>query len=310
MTEPVVTFTPNPVIDSSCETDRIFPTQKVRTQHQRYDPGGGGINVARVLSRMGDAVRVSCMAGGATGGVLCELLGREELACHVIPVSGHTRINHAVFERTSALEYRFVGEGPVVSEAEWRAALDYLTGVRAPWLVASGSLPRGCPADFYARLSHGQAGTGARLVLDTSGPALAEALEEGGFFLAKPSQDEFEALAGRTFASPHDVGEAALDYVRRGKVLHLAVTLGAQGAVLAHPGGVEVLAGLPVEARSATGAGDSFVGGMVHGFLTGGSGIDAFRWGLAAGSAAVLSPGTGLCDPGDVRRLLDQIVRK
>lgn len=307
-TSRIVTLAMNPVIDSSSEAAEIFPTRKVRTSAQRYDPGGGGINVARVLARLGDPVEVVCLAGGVTGNLLDELLAREGLARNMIRIADNTRMNHAVFERASGLEYRFVNEGPLVAEGEWTAALELASScVRADWLVASGSLPRNCPSDFYARLASRLAGSDVRLVIDTYGPALAEAVEAGGIFLAKPSQDEFEELVGRPLANTHQIVEAAQEVVAGGKISYLAVTMGASGAILAHTEGVEVLHGLPVDAHSATGAGDSFVAGMVHGFLAGESARDAFRWGLAAGSAAVLSPGTGLCDPVDVKRLLGQI---
>ena len=92
--------------------------------------------------------------------------------------------------------------------------------------------------------------------------------------------------------------------VQAGKAEMIAVTMGEQGAVLAHHGGVVHQPGVKIAARSATGAGDSFVAGMVCGLLTGEAPVQAFRRGIAAGTAAVLSPGTGLCDPADVARIL------
>lgn len=299
----VATLTLNPAIDSACEADKVFPTHKIRTFGERYDPGGGGINVARVLARLGERVEVIYLAGGATGALLDELLDEKGLDRHRIAIHDHTRMSLAVYERESGQEFRFVPEGPLVREAEWREALAHCAAQRGEWLVASGSLPRGVPVDFFARLAADTAARGARLVIDTSGQALGAALEAGGLFLAKPSQGEFEKLVGRSFTGPEAIGAAALELVRAGKVEHLAITLGHEGAVLAHAGGVIHHPGLKVEVRSATGAGDSFVAGMVHGFLRGEDAAGAFRWGLAAGTAAVLNPGTDLAHPDDVARL-------
>ena len=303
----VLTLTLNPTIDSACEAERVFPTHKIRTHGERYDPGGGGINVARVLARLGERVEVIYLAGGSTGALLDELLVDRGIERHRIPIRDHTRMSLTVYERATGQEFRFVPEGPLVSEDEWQAALDHchaeLSTRPGGWLVASGSLPRGVPADFFARLSRLLVPLGVRLVLDTSGEALVAALAEGGLYLVKPSHGEFEALVGRKLASPAEIGEAAMDFVRAGKAAHVAVTLGHEGAVLAHAGGVVIRPGAKVEVRSATGAGDSFVAGMVHGFLRGEDAPAAFGWGMAAGTAAVLSPGTGLCDPADVRRL-------
>lgn len=111
-------------------------------------------------------------------------------------------------------------------------------------------------------------------------------------------------MTGRKFASPVEIGEAALAWVHAGKAQHIAITCGHEGAVLAHPGGVTLHPGIEVTVKSATGAGDSFVAGMVHGFLRGEDAPGAFRWGMAAGTAAVLNPGTDLAHPEDITRLL------
>lgn len=298
--ERVATLTLNPAIDSACEAEAVFPTHKVRTFAQRYDPGGGGINVARVLARFGYAVETVYLAGGATGSLLDDLLDLPGIVRRSLPIADHTRISLAVFERKSGQEFRFVPEGPLVGESEWQAALDHCAGLDTDWLVASGSLPRGVPADFYARLARRLASRGVRLALDTSGPGLAAAIEAGGLALIKPSQGEFEALIGRGFASPEAIGEAAAGLVRAGKTELVAVTLGHRGAVLAHAGGVLVHPGLTAEVRSATGAGDSFMAGMVAGLASGEAPERAFLRGIAAGTASVLSPGTGLCQPEEV----------
>jgi 6-phosphofructokinase 2 len=304
----VATLTLNPAIDSACEAERVFPTHKVRTHGERYDPGGGGINVARVLARLGENVEVVYLGGGATGALLDDLLTERGLVRHRIAIHDQTRMSLTVFERETGKEFRFVPEGPLLAESEWSAALDHCAALEQGWLVASGSLPRGTPEDFYARLARRMQARGTRLVLDTSGPALAAALEEGGLHLVKPSQGEFEALIGRKLASPQEIGEAAMTFVRAGKTAHFAVTLGHEGAVLAHAGGVLIRPGAPVAVKSATGAGDSFTAGMVHGFLQGEDAAGAFVWAMAAGTAAVLTPGTGLCDPADVRRLRSAFV--
>jgi 6-phosphofructokinase 2 len=215
-------------------------THKIRTHDERYDPGGGGINVARVLARLGEAVEVVYCAGGATGALLDELLDSAGLHRHRIAIQDHTRQSLAVFERATGKEFRFVPDGPLLAEAEWRAAFDHCAALDHGWLVASGSLPRGVPVDFYGRLAQAAAGRDMKLVVDTSGPALAAALEVGGLWLVKPSQGEFEALVGRKLQGPQAVGEAALALVRAGKAAHVAVTLGHEGAVLAHAGGVIV----------------------------------------------------------------------
>ena len=302
----VTTLTLNPAIDGSCETEKVVPTHKVRTSTEVYHPGGGGINVARVLARLGERVEVVYCAGGATGDLLDGLLDEHGLDRHRIRIHDHTRMSLAVFERATGKEFRFVPEGPLLAEAEWRAALDETVAAGSPWVVGSGSLPRGVPEDFYARLA-GSLGGERRMVLDTSGAALTHALAAGGLFLVKPSQGEFEHFVSRKLHGWREIGAAALELVRAGKAAHIAVTLGHNGAVLAHAGGVERLDAIEVAVRSATGAGDSFVAGMVHGFLRGEDALGAFRRGVAAGTAAVLQSGTGLCRAEDVSAMLARL---
>jgi len=303
----VATLTLNPAIDSSCEAEAVSATRKIRTRGERYDPGGGGLNVARVLHRFGVPVEAIYLSGGPTGALLDELLEQAGLPHQAIRIADHTRMSLAVHERSTGHEYRFVPEGPLVAEDEWRALLGACFASSAEWIVASGSLPRGVPDDFFARLAAPLAAQHRKLVLDTSGAALKAGLEAGGIHIAKPSVGEFEAFLGRRLKTHAEVAEAARPLVDAGKVRILAVTLGEEGAVLVHPGGVLSHPGIKAVACSTTGAGDSFLGGLVHGLIAGEAIEDAFLRAVAAGTAAVLHPGTGLCQSEDVERLLAQL---
>lgn len=304
MSARIATLTLNPSIDGSCDTDVVRHTHKVRTTRERFDPGGGGINVARVLARLGADVEAIYLAGGATGSVLDDLLGRAGLRRRGIPVHDDTRVALAVHERSTGREYRFVPEGPELSPAECAASLAAVEDTDCDFLVASGSLPPGAGDDYYAHLAEVAARRGVALLLDTSGPALRHALDHGGMLLVKPSLNELEQLVGRRLRDPAALARAAEELVTAGKSRHVAVTMGHEGALLATADGPTLrLPAIPVEVRSAVGAGDSFVAGMTHGLAQGWPAARAFRLGLAAGSAAVLSPGTGLCSAEDVWRL-------
>jgi 6-phosphofructokinase 2 len=305
---PIVTITMNPAVDGSAETEQVRPTHKIRTSNERFDPGGGGINVARVVAELGRPALPVYLAGGATGAVLDDLVAARGLPTLRIPIRDHTRVSHAVFERVSGLEYRFVPEGPLVGEDEWPRVLEQLATLDFDHCVASGSLPRGVPDDFYVDVARLAAQKGARLVLDTSGAALRQAVAAGGVHLIKPSLGEFEGLIGRTLRDGPAQEAAARDLVAAGRVEMVAVSLGHEGALLATRAGVMRLRPPSVVAKSATGAGDSFVGAMAYALAEGRSPEDAFRLGVAAGSAAVLTPGTELCRRNDVWRLYDVLV--
>lgn len=303
----IATLTLNPAIDGACEAQMVGPTHKIRTKNDRYNPGGGGINVARVVQRLGGKALAVYLAGGATGGVMDSLLDDHQIDRRRIDIAGHTRFSINVHERTSGLEYRFVPEGPEVSTAEIQACIDAVNSIKCDYLVISGSLPRGAPIDLYAILAAAAAKRGARVVLDTSGPALGAVLNGGDIFLVKPSRGEMEKLVGRPLPTISDIENAARTLIKAGQCRNVAVTMGHEGALLVHKDGAFGLPALPVKANSAVGAGDSFVGGMVFALASGKNIEEAFRLGVAAATATVLSPGTDLCQKSHVDRLLQQV---
>lgn len=305
----IATLTLNPTIDVTYEVDRLIHTEKVRTLGETHSPGGGGINVARVFVRLGGNARCYYLSGGATGVALDGLIDLHQLVRHNIPISGQTRVATVVLERETGKEYRLVPPGPQVTEADCRACLEALSDVSCDMLVASGSLPPGMPTGFLIDVSSLMRSRGIDFVLDTSGEALSETLRHGHMLLVKPSLSEFEYVCGRQFKNVAEISEAASEIVRRGNAQLLAVTMGREGAVLAHHDGTLFLPGLDVEARSAVGAGDSFLAAMVHALAREWDAIEAFRYGIAAGSAAVLTSGTSLAHREDIERLFSAAER-
>ncbi len=298
----ILTLTLNPAIDISSETQVVRPTRKIRTSRTRYDPGGGGINVARVVTALGGDAETLFLAGGELGALFDSLLEKEGIRRHMVPIANRTRISFMVRELGTGLEYRFVPEGPVVHARELEHCLDLIASDRSDYVVASGSLPAGAPPDIYARMARSVAARGGRFVLDTSGPALGTTLEQSRVYLVKPSSGEFEHLIGRKL-DENEVMQAASEIVARGSAELVAVTMGADGAILASKEGVLRLPAIHVRVRSAVGAGDSFLSAMIWALSQGRPPVEAFRLGIAAGAAAVMRPGTELCRREDVFRL-------
>jgi 6-phosphofructokinase 2 len=302
--KPVLTVTLNPAVDCSTQVENVSPDQKLRCAPPRFEPGGGGINVARVVGRLGGRAAALYAAGGASGQLLGELLRREGVERRPVEVAARTRENLAVRETSSGSQYRFTMPGAELSEPEWREVLERVQEADpAPeWVVASGSLPRGAPADFYARLAAALRRTGARLVLDSSGEPLSRALEEG-VYLVKPNLRELASLAGGEIQDEEHLARAARELLDRGRAQVVLVSRGAGGAYLVHAGGEEHLRAPTVPHKSKVGAGDSMVGGLVHALAQGRELAEAARRGVAAGAAAVMTPGSELCRAEDVERL-------
>ena len=304
--KPIVTLTLNPAIDSSCQADEVRPVLKIRTTGERYDPGGGGINVARVIRELGgDAIAVY-LAGGLTGQAFTLMIDAICLQHRAVLSRGYTRVSHTVYERSSGKEYRFVPQGPEIHNDEWQTCLRELEGLEFDYLVASGSLPRGVPDDFYARMAGMVSGKGARFVLDTSGEALKRALD-AGVYLVKPNLREFESVVGRSLRDPAEQEAAAMQLIARGRAEIVTVSLGSDGALLATGAGCRRLRAPKVKPRSTVGAGDSFVGAMTLGLAQGRTPEDAFALAVATGTATVLTMGTELCRREDVERIYRQI---
>lgn len=304
----ILTLTPNPALDVFTSTPRVQPEHKLRCTAPLLHPGGGGINVARVLARLGTDVLALFPAGGLTGGRLQALLEAEQVPNEVLPIAGETRESFSAHEEASGQDFRFVLPGPLLSESEWQACLERACQLRptSGLVVASGSLPPGVPDDFYARLAHRLAADGRRLVLDSSGASLACALE-AGVHLVKPSLRELRELTGASLETQAQRRAACEALVRSGKAAIVALSLGPEGALLVAERGAWHAPALPVQVVSTIGAGDSFLAGLVFALASGRELPEALRTALAASAAALLSGGTALCQPQDVARLAPQV---
>jgi 6-phosphofructokinase 2 len=300
----IVTLTPNPAIDISTSVDRIVPMRKLRCAPQRRDPGGGGVNVARVVKRFGGDVEAILPVGGFTGQLLRRLINDEEIPHRVIEVEAETREDYSVSELSTAQQYRFVLPGLPLCEAEWRECLKALAGTepRPKFVVGSGSLPPGVPNDFYAQAAAIARKLGAKFIVDTSGAPLAIAMEHG-VYMIKPNLREMRDLVGVELLNQNDWIIAAREYINAGKVEVVALSLGHLGALLVTRDQALRSQALPIKPVSAVGAGDSFLGAMIFSLAKGKSLTDAFRLGMAAGSSALINEGTELCRPADAYRL-------
>ena len=298
----IVTLTMNPALDIATSTDRVEPTHKLRCAPPRYDPGGGGLNVARAVHALGgDAVAIF-PAGGPAGEMIHHLLDQEGVRHQPIAIAGFTRESLAVEDRRTGDQFRFILPGPEVSEADQERCLDQLSSVvaEADYIVASGSLPLGVSDDFYARVAGLAQKLGKRFVLDTSGVALKQA---GRTHLLKPSLRELQDLVGREIGTPFEQERAAREIIEQGRSEIVVLSRGEEGALLVTAEECERFAAVPVEARSTVGAGDSMLAGIVLGLSRGLALREAVRFGMAAGAAALLGSGTELCRRSDVERL-------
>jgi 6-phosphofructokinase 2 len=304
----VLTITINPAIDVSTSTEHVVPTRKLRCTTTRRDAGGGGINVARVVRRLGSEVTALYPVGGAAGQLLRRLIDKDKALSIAVEIAEETREDFTILEQQTGNQYRFVLPGPLLTEPAWRSCLAALEAAEdfAPFVVASGSLPPGVPDDFYARAARIAKMRGSKVLVDTSGKALAAVLKEG-VYLVKPNLRELQEFANAPLADQGAWLGASRRVIAAGGAEVIALTLGARGALLVTQDTAHFARAPEIRPVSAVGAGDSFLGALVWRLAGGGSVADAFLYGVAAGSAAVLNPGTELCHAADVARLYEHI---
>jgi 6-phosphofructokinase 2 len=214
-----------------------------------------------------------------------------------------------VLEESSGLQYRFGMPGPKIQKKEWEQFLDELAAIEPPpdYLVASGSLPLGVPADFYARVARIGKARRAKVFIDVSGEALEEALDEG-VYLIKPNIREFRKLVGEDIREESQIKAEAQRMVKSGRCEVLVISLGAAGALVVSESFVEHILPPTVPIVSKVGAGDSMVAGIVLSLARGRPLRESILFGVAAGTAAVMTPGTELCRREDAERLFADMV--
>jgi 6-phosphofructokinase 2 len=307
----VVTLTMNPALDVATSVAEMTPAIKLRCDTERSDPGGGGLNAARLIARLcGDVLAVHTN-GGPTGQRLVRLLEEDGVPQRIVPIEDETRRSLAVTERSTGDQYRFVLPGPRLSAEEGHAALDAVLDEVAPGtlVLASGSLPRGVPLDFYGRLASEVADAGGRLAVDTHGEPLRLALE-AGVHLIKPNWRELDALAG-VRRGRGDLGRLrqAEALIGDGSAEIVIVTLGDQGALVATADGHLEIEPPAVEPVSTVGGGDAFAGGLLFALARGASLEAACRLAVACAAATVCTAGTAMPLRRDVETIHRRIAR-
>ena len=303
----IVTLCMNPALDITTSTTQVRPTDKLRCAAARYDPGGGGVNVALVSDVLGACVTAVFPAGGPAGELVYKLLVAEGLAVQRIPIGGPTRESFTVNEISTGHQYRFVLPGPQLTVAEQTECLLRLrrAAAKATIVVASGSLPPGVPEDFYQQVSTVCEELSAVFMLDTSGGGLQHVTS--GVFLLKPSLRELRECVGAELTSEAEQVAAAREIIGRGSARHVLVSLGPRGAMLVSADSAARFAPIAVPPGGrGVGAGDALVAGVAVGLTRGWPLTEAVRLRVAAASARVLARGTAPCTRNDTERFFAQ----
>lgn len=309
----VLTITLNPALDVSADAPAVLAGPKLRLSEPVVEPGGGGINVARAIALLGGQAQALAALGGVTGARLETLMREQRLALLPFPVPGETRQSLSVTDRRDGQQFRFVLPGPHWTDKLVAQFLEFVASAAAPdgWAVLSGSQPPGVASDFATQLAARLATIGARLMVDTSGAALAHLVAGGNTpapWCLRMDQTEAEEQAGRPLPNVADSLDFADDLVARGAAQVVVLARGGDGSVLVG-GGLRLHCRPPeVPVKSKVGAGDSFTAAFVLTLAQGGDLSEALQRATAAAAAAVMTDATELCRRADAERLVQGCV--
>lgn len=297
----IYTVTLNPSIDYLVEVENFQMGKVNRTSYDAKFPGGKGINVSRVLKRLGNSTTALGFIGGQTGEFVKRFLRQEEIFTDFTEIAGDTRIN---IKLKTGLETEINSQGPVISKGNYQQLFSQIEQLNNnDILILSGSIPQSVPSDVYEAMARSCAHNGIKVVVDTSGKELLNVLPHRPF-LIKPNHHELGELFSTEIRTVDDAREYGAKLVEAG-AQNVIVSMAGQGAVLCS-GGESYSANVPKgNVINSVGAGDSMVAGFIGTYERTGDILSAFRFSLAAGSATAFSSDLGTLDK--IEELLPQI---
>ena len=296
----------NPAFDKTVTVDALQPGRVNRISRGCVDASGKGVNVAIVAQRLGLKARCIGCAGEVGAERFLRMLDGQGIEHRFLTVPGELRTNLKVvhLDGSGVTELNEPG-APVEGErlqAFLRMAQD--TCLDTMLMVVNGSLPQGCPEGTYRDLMRA---VNVPCILDVSGRELLLGLEASPF-LIKPNIHELEATLGRRLNGMAEISAAAREMTALG-AQNVLVSMGGDGAMLITRDAGYFAPVIPVAVKSTVGAGDSMVGGFLKGWVVSGGDLkEAFRWSVAAATAAVMTEGTQLVIPEDVTALVERVV--
>ena len=305
----ILTVTVNPALDLTTSVHKLLPRAKLRCSAAQYDPGGGGVNVSRVIHELGGKSSAFIAVGGSTGEHLARLLEARGVSADRWPIDGETRTSFTVMEGETGEHYRFVLPGPVQPASRIDGLMDAVAAsmlADCAYVVLSGSLMPGLPRDSYARLITLARSRGAKVLLDAHGIELKLALP------ARPDILRLNHLEADELVGDGRSNQSAIQLCQQLLVQGVAETVlvshAEDGTAAGNRDGCFVVRPPRVQVRSTVGAGDSLVGAFVLGLARGWPIVDAVRYGVAAAAAAVTAEGADLCDRQTTERFLAETV--
>ncbi|MEO8406416.1 MAG: 1-phosphofructokinase family hexose kinase [Chitinophagaceae bacterium] len=305
----ILTVTFSPCIDKSTSAPSLIPDKKLRCSRPVMEPGGGGINVARAIKKLGGETTAVFPSGGYSGVFFNQLMHDEQVSSVIVETVATMRENIIIREESTNRQYRFGMPSTNLTVAECTRMLQAIRSADdLSFMVISGSIGPDVPVNIFAQIANIAREKNAKLVVDTSGEALKNAIKEDIYFI-KPSIHELASLVNKSQLLSSEVEMAARQVLENSCCKNIVVSMGNAGALLVTKTRQFTVAAPLVKVKSTVGAGDSMVAGIVFALSDGQTLEEALQYGVAAGTAATMNAGTGLCKKADVEKLVS-VIRK
>ena len=302
----IYTVTLNPALDKTVHIPNFTVDQVNRITWIRQDAGGKGINVSKVIAKLGGESTAIAVLAGQTGQWIANALGENNIKIQAIAVPGETRTNLKVVDAERGSNTDINEPGPEVTDDLLNQALADVISKTSDGDIAvlSGSLPRGASVDTYGRWTSALRNAGLKVYLDADGAALSAGLEQKPYF-TKPNDHELSAMLNRELTNVDEIAAAASEIVAGG-IDTVCVSMGGNGAVYATADEVWYASPVKVKVGSTVGAGDSVVAAFAFADARGLSTEDALRLAMATGAANVMESGTQAAE----RSVVDSLIEK
>ena len=300
----IVTLTLNPAIDQTMVLPRFVAGDTLRVKASRFDPGGKGINVSRVIQELDGGSLAMGFAAGGLGRYIERSLKSQGITCDFVHTKGEARTNITILDESRHLHTIISERGPHTDRRFVERLMGRLRKHLRPddWLVVAGSIPPPLEPGVYRQIITTTSEMGVHTVLDADGAALAAGVSAKPE-MVKTNRRELERLLGQDLGDAESTLKGAAE-VRDMGVATVVVTRGREGAVAVSNEGSWRGVAPRVKAVSAVGSGDALLAGVVLTLSRSGTLAEGLRLGMAAGTATVLTPGTELCHRVEVERLL------
>ncbi len=302
----IVTLTINPTIDRVISVDRLAFEDRAYINSTRESAGGRGINASCVIHSFGGKTLALLISGGNAGKRLQEHMECDGMAFQVVPIENEIRTNLTITDK-HGLTVNLNEAGPTLSKAEVARVEKVVEGTldRATWLMICGSIPPGVPPSFYGRLIAAARKKKVKTLLHADGEALRQGIEERPTVVT-PNQQEADRLLGRTLLTRTHYLEAA-ERIRTMGPESVVLSLGSRGAVGAFREGIFEALPPRVDAVCPIGAGDALSAAYAWAMERKNNGVEALRWGVAAGTASARLPGVTFASLEQTQEMYKQV---